>query len=276
MHPEEFKIQWKAFYERAEELTAAARKALPHELNIAYGADVKQRLDVYQPPKNPGGAPVFLFLHGGGFREGDRAQYGYVAKPLADRGIVTVVASYRLMPKAHYPEQPQDVAHAIQWIHRNIKKYGGDANAIFVGGHSAGAILTADVSVKDTWQQKLSLPADVIKGCVPISAPYNLMEEKGVTDYILDPKLRAEASPVLQVKAPPAQCLVAVGTDEPYGPSSQELVDKIRAKGKKADLLVLQDMDHAETVMALSDPQGKLVQGLLAMIKPGTSSRPSQ
>lgn len=272
MHPKEFVIQWKAFYDRADELTAAARKVLPHELNIAYGSHPKQRLDVYQPPSKPGGAPVFVFLHGGGFREGDRAHYGFVARPLADRGIVTVVASYRLLPDFHYPDQPEDVRQTLAWVFGNIKRYGGDANAIYVGGHSAGAILSATVSVKTDWQQRLALPRDVIKGCAPISAPYDLTQEKGVTDYILEPARRVEASPVRQVENPPAQCLVAVGSDEPYGPSSQELVDKIREKGKKAELLVLQGMDHAETALALGDPQGKLVQALLAMMRPQSSA----
>src|SRR5439155_14771355 len=49
MHPKEFTIDWKAFYTRAEEMTAETRKELPNKLNIAYGSDPKQQLDVYSP-----------------------------------------------------------------------------------------------------------------------------------------------------------------------------------------------------------------------------------
>lgn len=50
------------------------------------------------------GCAAFVFLHGGGFREGDRAHYGFVAEPLASIGVVRVVAGYRLAPDAAFPE----------------------------------------------------------------------------------------------------------------------------------------------------------------------------
>ena len=51
-HPEEFHINWKAFYEKADELTIAARESLPHELDIPFGDHPKQRLDLYAPKKS--------------------------------------------------------------------------------------------------------------------------------------------------------------------------------------------------------------------------------
>ena len=67
MHPKEFTIDWKGFYTRAEEMTAETRKELPNKLNIAYGSDPKQQLDVYrlqteffrQPSQTNDLAPVF-------------------------------------------------------------------------------------------------------------------------------------------------------------------------------------------------------------------------
>lgn len=266
-HPGEFTIDWKGFYDHAERLTAAARKDLPHELDIAYGSDPKQRLDVYRPVSKPSGAPVFVFLHGGGFREGDKAQYGYVSAPLARHGIVTVVASYRLMPQAHYPDQPDDVKRALAWVHANIARYGGNPDAIYLGGHSAGAILTADVGLRGDWQAGRSLPAALIKGCVPISAPYDLRNEKGVTDYIQDPARRAEASPLLNVRRPPARTVVAVGSVEPYVDASKALVEAIVKAGGKAELLVLDGLPHDKTVAALADERSPLVKAILDMIQ---------
>src|ERR1700682_2918403 len=108
-HPADFKIDWNAFYSKAEAATDETRKALPHHLDLAYGSDPKQNLDLYLPKVKPTAAPVFVSLHGGGFREGDRRQYGYVARPFAEHGIITVIASYRLTPSAHFPDQPDDV-----------------------------------------------------------------------------------------------------------------------------------------------------------------------
>src|SRR5690606_39166296 len=103
MHPAEFQIDWKAAYAKADEMTRRTRKQLPHQLDIAYGTDRKQKLDIYQPRNEPKDAPVLIFLHGGGNREGDRAHYGYVAGPFAKHGVVTVVASYRLQPTFPWP-----------------------------------------------------------------------------------------------------------------------------------------------------------------------------
>src|SRR4051812_30555426 len=205
MHPKEFAIDWTAFYTKAEEMTAAARRELPNKLNVAYGSDPKEQLDVYMPKGKVTAAPVFIFLHGGGFREGDHLQYGYVARPFAAHGIVTVVASYRLLPKSKYPDQPNDVHSVVNWVFHNIKSYGGDAGQIYLGGHSAGAILTADAGLRSGWQAALSLPADVIKGSAPISAPYDLTAEKQTNDYATDPATRAAASPLLHVDKPPAR-----------------------------------------------------------------------
>src|SRR6266851_115321 len=96
-HPKDFPIDWKAFYDNADDLTGETRKLFPHHLDLAYGTDPKQKLDVYLPANKPATAPVFIFLHGGGFREGDRAHYGFVARPLASQGVITVVASYRML-----------------------------------------------------------------------------------------------------------------------------------------------------------------------------------
>ena len=63
---------------------------------------------------------MLLFLHGGGFREGDRKQYGYVGEPFAKHGIITVVASYRLTPGFTHPAQPDDTKAIVAWIHKNI------------------------------------------------------------------------------------------------------------------------------------------------------------
>ena len=194
MHPKEFAIDWAGFYTEAEEMTAQTRKALPHALDQAYGADPKEKLDVYRPAGKVTGAPVFIFLHGGGFREGDRAQYGYVARTFANHGIVTVVASYRLLPNFHYPDQADDARSVVAWVAKNIQRYGGDPGNVYVGGHSAGAMLTAQIGANTDWLARMSLPAGMLKGCAPISGSYDM--QKRSSDYVPDSTRRADASPM--------------------------------------------------------------------------------
>jgi arylformamidase len=203
-NPERFSIDWRGFYNRADALTADTRTRLRHHLDLAYGDDAKQRLDLYLPPGEAGGRPVFIFLHGGGFREGDRAHYGFVASPFASNRIATIVASYRLHPH-HYPAQVDDMRRILDWTRVNIGRYGGDPNRVYVGGHSAGAILAALVGLKTTWTDGLPIPIDFVKGIVPVSGPYDLRTAKGFVDDFVDSATeRAAASPALNIgRTPP-------------------------------------------------------------------------
>jgi acetyl esterase/lipase len=209
---------------------------------------------------------VFVFLHGGGFREGDRAQYGYVAKPFAKHGIVTVVASYRLTPEFTYPDQPNDTKQMLEWVFHHIESYGGDPSNIYVGGHSAGAALTADVCVDREWLEERSLPPDLIKGCVPISGSYDLRSDSR-REYIPDPTMRAAASPILNIEESPPPSIVAVGSVEQQLEPSREFVKRLREKRGHAELLVLEGMEHDEAVAALGSEHGNLFQAILGMIK---------
>jgi acetyl esterase/lipase len=269
MHPKEFAIDWTGFYTKAEQMTAETRKALPHTLDLAYGADPKQKLDVYQPAAKTTGAPVFIFLHGGGFREGDRAQYGYVARTFARHGIVTVVASYRLLPAFHYPDQANDAKAIVAWVAKNIQRYGGDPGHVFVGGHSAGAMLTAQIGTNTDWLARQSLPAGMIKGCAPISGSYNM--ERRSSDYVPDPAKRTEANPMANISHAVTRWVISAGSAEASNPpidpaDSEAFAAKLRQNGAQADVLVLQGMNHSETVMALSDENGQLFQAILGMI----------
>jgi acetyl esterase/lipase len=108
-HPGEFTIDWISFYNKAGNLTEEARKKLRARLNVNYGKNnhPKQTLDVYFP-EEPKSATVFIFLHGGDFREGDKDDYWYVALPFSSRGVITVVPSYRWAPEYRYPSQVED------------------------------------------------------------------------------------------------------------------------------------------------------------------------
>jgi acetyl esterase/lipase len=266
-HPDKFAIDWAAFYDRAEAMTDETRRLVRHHLDLSYGKNPKQRLDVYEATPRRDGAPVFIFLHGGGFREGDRRQYGYVAGPLAPNGVVTVVASYRLLPD-HYPAQAHDTEAIVAWVHANIRRFGGAPGRIYIGGHSAGAIMSTLSALKRDWVAPLRLPADVIKGVVAVSGPYDLRQATGfVADYLPDPATRAGASPLVHVAAGAPPMIVAFGTLEPpYVESSPEFVDALVRVGADARLIPLPGMQHDATALSLGQAGGAVVRAMLAMM----------
>lgn len=265
-HASEFTINWKAFYDNGERMTAETHKELPHHLAIAYGTNPKQALDVYEPKEKGTGRPVFIFLHGGGMREGDRAQYGWVARPFARHGIVTIVASYRLTPAFHYPDQTEDAREILRWAFEHVKSYGGDPARLYIAGHSAGAILSASVALRRNWLAAMSLPADLIKGFVPVSGSYDVTASPTISEYVPDPKLRAEASPLLNIDAPPPAAVIGVGSVERQLAPSRALAEKLQEKGGRVQLVVLDGMEHHETALAVGDDKSQLFQAILHMI----------
>lgn len=108
-----------------------------------YGPDPRNRLDVFRLG-SPSGAPVLVYVHGGGFSMGDKSSpgspfYDNVGQWAAQQGCIGVTMTYRLAPQHQWPSGPQDMALAVQWLRANIGALGGDPDAIFLMGHSAGA-----------------------------------------------------------------------------------------------------------------------------------------
>ena len=264
--PEKFSIDWVAFYDQADELTLATREELEHRLDIAYGDDPKQRLDVYWP-SDAESSPVFVFIHGGGFVEGDRAHYGYVARELGRRGAVTVVMSYRLSP-AHYPAQLEDTRNAVAWVYEHIEQYGGDPRRIYVGGHSAGAILSSAVSVNRRWMDERELPRNALRGFFPMSGPYDLRDFGSFVDvYLPQASARAEASPLLNLEEMPPPSVVSYGElEDVFRKQSEDFVEALHGRGAGSRLLALENMNHDETALALGDGTSELARALFELM----------
>src|SRR5258706_203989 len=172
--------------------------------DLAYGADERQKLDVFAPEKSPGrtlpvvlfvhgggfvaGAqmpawadvfapekspgrtlPVVLFVHGGGFVAGAKSRpgtpfYRNVGYFFARNRAVGVNMTYRLAPKNPWPAGGEDVAAAVRWVHKNIAAYGGDPERIVLFGHSAGATHVAQYVFDASLQPKDR--ADGVKGAI--------------------------------------------------------------------------------------------------------------
>lgn len=123
----------------------------PHtsiERDLPYGPDERHRLDIFRRAETTG-APVLVYVHGGGFVMGDRRSpgglpfYDNVGDFAARAGMVGVTINYRLAPANPWPAGPEDLARLVTWLHENIGEYGGDPSRIFLMGQSAGAVHVA-------------------------------------------------------------------------------------------------------------------------------------
>jgi len=99
---------------------------------------------IFQPRKEKTQLhPVLIFVHGGNWNSGKKETYGFLGRNFAKKGVVSVIPDYILSPKANYEKMTQEIAKNIDWVKKNIKKYGGDPQQIYVTGHSAGGHLVA-------------------------------------------------------------------------------------------------------------------------------------
>lgn len=126
--------------ERAVALPAGARAVR----NVVYGADPAQRFDVYLP-NGVRHVPVFFFVHGGGWANGDKTNPGVENKIdfwLA-KGYAVISANYRMLPEAAPLQQARDVAQAVATAQRRAGEWNLDPAHFVLAGHSAGAHLVA-------------------------------------------------------------------------------------------------------------------------------------
>lgn len=270
LHPQAFTLDWRAFYEAGDSKTAKMRADYPHRLDVPFGSHPKQRLDIYLPKGRPEKAPVLVFLHGGGFAEGDRAHYGYLARAYAERGVITVVQSYRLTSEGfHYPEPLHDVQAAILWVHRNIAAYGGDPDNIVASGHSAGAILVAEAGVDRTWLTAAGVPKTSLRGIVAVSGRYTFPPtERAFAAYVPTDRDKEEASPIKHIIDPAARFIVAVGsTEKEYLDPSRAFHAALGVAPTHSQLIILEGQNHQDSVNAFGTPGSPLFDSTLALLK---------
>lgn len=112
--------------------------------NVTYSdsAHRLQKLDITIPFAEPP-LPILVYIHGGGWMNGDKSVYRRICALYAQAGFLVCNINYRLTPQCCYPVQMQDVAEAVYWVYRNCAVYGGDPCRIFLAGDSAGAHLAS-------------------------------------------------------------------------------------------------------------------------------------
>lgn len=113
--------------------------------DIAYGPQALQRYDAYMP-EAARAAPLVVFLHGGGWAFGDKANdnvWKEKSAHWAGRGIGFVSVNTRLLPQADPMQQAADLGRALAHVQQNAPAWGADPNRLVLMGHSAGAHLAA-------------------------------------------------------------------------------------------------------------------------------------
>lgn len=144
--------------------------------DLEYGADPRQRFDVYAPvtASSSSPLPVLVFFYGGGWDSGSKDVYGWAAQALAAQGFVVAVADYRLVPDVLFPIFIQDAAAATARVAEEASTYGGDPARLGVIGHSAGAHLAMMITLDRRYMAAVGKP-DLIKAAAGLAGPYDFL-----------------------------------------------------------------------------------------------------
>jgi acetyl esterase/lipase len=221
------------------------------------------KLDLARPAEGDGPFPAIVVIHGGAWRQGNKADVGPILPQFAQRSYVAIAPQYRLCPKDAFPAQVYDVKAAVRWLKVNAKKYKVDPDRIGAIGFSAGGHLALMLG--------LTGPADGLEGDVSAGGPDSRVQAVvnyfGPTDlaardipdvckpWIKDflggtpqekPEVAAKASPLTFVSHDDAPVLTFQGTKDPLVPFTQsiKLAEAMSAAGVSGRVELLVGAQH--------------------------------
>lgn len=247
-----------------------------------------QSLDLYLPDgdRPRGGWPLAIFIHGGGWRIGDKANYPHGAQKAGffnGQGYAFASLNYRLSPAVIHPAHVEDVAAAIAWLADNAAAQGLDAGRFAVMGHSAGAHLAALVATDARRLGAHGKSLTLIKGAIPLDgAGYDVSKEapeaiaRGgflgemyANAFGRDGALWADASPVSFVRqgvgiAP----FLIVRTDRPDAVAQTGLLaDRLRAAHVPVEVFRAAGYTHADVNRRIGEPGEPVSAAILASLQ---------
>jgi arylformamidase len=244
--------------------SSQARASLRCVLDVPYGPTRAETLDIF--PADVPNAPVFVFLHGGYWRAFSSKEFSCVALGLQPLGITTVVVNYALCPAVTLDEITRQVRAAVAWTQRHIAAYGGDPARLALGGHSAGAHLTA-MCLQTRWAEDYGLPADPLGAALLVSGIYDIAPLR--YSYLqpmiqLDEGIIRRNSPMFGVRPCKTPIWVNWGSEETpeFARQASSFHAAWHGAGNAGELSALPGCDHYLGIHGFEDSTSRLCQWL--------------
>lgn len=255
---------------RNAQKNAAARARLGPPRRLRYGSTDVERLDLYATSRP--NAPIHVHIHGGQWRTGTAAGDACFAEMFVDAGVHFISIDFNTVTETNGDLMPlaQQARRAVAWVYNNATMFGGDANRLYLSGHSSGAHLAA-VVLTTRWQDQ-GLPMDIVKGGLCCSGMYDLypVSLSARSSFV---HFTAEVIDALspqrhldRLVAPLAVAYGALETPE-FQRQSRDFAAAVTSSGKAVTLLVGEGYNHFEIRETLATPYGLLGRAALAQIQ---------
>lgn len=224
----------------------ASRPAASAKQAHEYGTDRLQTLDYRPGPTRD--APLVVYVHGGGWKRGDKRMMDGSDKLThwQAQGYAVASVNYRLVPDATVEDQAADIANAVAWLKDNAARLGFDGKRIALVGHSAGAHLVALVGTDPAYLRAAGLHPGDIAGIVPLDgAAYDVSHQLKTGPRLMnrtyrqafgnDPARHKALSPIAHAAAPnaPEFLILHVERDDAEK-QSRDLAAALRRAGTPA------------------------------------------
>lgn len=228
----------------------------------AYGGHPRQRADVYLPNDRSAGKPLVVFFYGGSWQSGRREDYRFVGEALASRGIVTVVADYRLNPEVIYPAFLEDSAQALRWSLEQAPGWGVDRQRVYLMGHSAGGYNAAMLALDPRWLAGQGLSPSVLAGWIGLAGPYDFLPivARGARQAFDWPRTPADSQPLFHARRanlPPHRVLLLAAQEDTLVDPQRNtlgLASALRQQGVAVQAELLDGVGHATLIGVLAPP----------------------
>lgn len=229
--------------------------------SFSYGEHGRHKMDVFVPSKSlHGERPVLVFYYGGSWSGGSRSMlvYSALAQSFAHDGYIVCVPDYRVYPEVKFPAFLYDAAQALSFVVESADKWGGDAEQVFIMGHSAGAHIAAMLALDSRY-----LGADLIKkikGVIGLAGPYDFLpyNTKKVEDIFSTTEFKEESQPIHFVHEHTAPFLLLHGgKDKIVGPgNSKRLKTKFKNLNRPVRSVFFSKLDHYTILLNMLKPLG--------------------
>jgi acetyl esterase/lipase len=256
-------LQMVAVSSWAQQPAARRARKLPEgvkvlsDLEYVPGGHERQKLDLYLPEKASGPLPVVLWVHGGGWKAGDKANSP--AMFLATKGFAVASMNYRLSQHAVFPAQINDCKAAVRWLRANSTKYGLDQAHIGAWGSSAGGHLVALLGTTNGLKDLEGAEGAVdqssdVQAVVDWFGPTDLITvgKKDTRSELIggdaseNPDKARRASPMTYVSAKACPMLIMHGDQDKTVPISQSetFAKALKDAGANATFVIVEGAGH--------------------------------